>query len=427
VKGDGAACGNVNFKKPRHVQFFHEQMSNAPVPNRQTFPRLAFVSGLGFGGAATFLCNLAGELARRGVPVIVVSPEKENPFAAEFQSAGVKVYLHDDRRVIFEDRMAGMLRILAEFQPTAVVGCLGGISYEILRYLPRGIRRVGMVQADHQMHFDGVLPYAGCMDDIVGVSKKITERLEQMDAFRSVAKRCLLHGVSVPPTVPPRGIDGPLRILYFGRISRGQKRVHLFPLIYQQLVERDIPFVWTIAGEDWEGGFLEREMPSRSATQRVIFPGPVPYGQVPALLQNHDVFLLASDSEGLPMSLLEAMAQGVVPVISDLESGVRDVVDSSNGMLVPVNDVAGYASAIIHLHGHRDELATKSAAAHARVKADFSVQAMANRWLQALSGPQQKVQWPSRWRIHAPLTQSHNPRFWPPVRLLRRWGAKYRS
>jgi glycosyltransferase involved in cell wall biosynthesis len=402
-------------------------MNNAPVPDRQTFPRLAFVSGLGFGGAATFLCNLAGELARRGVPVIVVSPEKENAFAAEFENAGVKVYLHDDRRMIFEDRMASMLRILAEFQPTAVAGCLGEISYEVLRFLPCGVRRVGVVQTDYPMHFDAAVPYAGCMDDVVGISRKITERLEGMEAFRGVRKHCLLHGISVPPTVAPRGMDGgPLRILYFGRIDRGQKRVHLFPQIHRRLLESGIPFVWTIAGEGAEREWLERELPTRSPAQQVVFTGTVAYSQVPALLQNQDVFLLASVAEGLPMSLLEAMAGGVVPVISDLESGVRDVVDPGNGILVPVDDVDGYARAIIHLHKHRDELAAKSAAAHARVKADFSVQAMADRWLRLLSVPQKEVRWPDRWRIGATLLQPNHPRFWPPVRVLRRFAVKFR-
>jgi glycosyltransferase involved in cell wall biosynthesis len=265
------------------------------------------------------------------------------------------------------------------------------------------------------------------MDDVVGISRKITERLEGMEAFRDVRKHCLLHGVSVPPVVAPRGMDGgPLRILYFGRIDRGQKRVHLFPQIHRRLLESGIPFVWTIAGEGAEREWLEREMPTRSPAQQVVFTGTVAYSQVPDLLQNQDVFLLASDAEGLPMSLLEAMGSGVVPVISDLESGVRDVVDPGNGILVPVDDVDGYARAIIHLHKHRDELAAKSAAAHARVKADFSVQAMADRWLRFLSAPSKEVRWPGRWRIGAPLRQPDHPRFWPPVRVLRRFAAKFR-
>jgi glycosyltransferase involved in cell wall biosynthesis len=60
---------------------------------------------------------------------------------------------------------------------------------------------------------------------------------------------------------------------------------------------------------------------------------------------------------------LAAMGGGLVPVVSDLPSGIPEVVDNSNGFLVPINDAASYARGIVHLHEHRDELAAKSAAA----------------------------------------------------------------
>jgi glycosyltransferase involved in cell wall biosynthesis len=159
----------------------------------------------------------------------------------------------------------------------------------------------------------------------------------------------------------------------------------------------------------------------------VVFPGPLPNAQVPALLENHDVFLLASEAEGLPISLLEAMAHGVVPVVSDLESGIRDVVDATNGILVPVEDTEGYARAIIHLHEHRDELAAKSAAAHARVKTEFSVEAMTDRWLAAFHQNAPMIgDWPARWKIQPPLAVRHPVYFSPPMRVIRRLAAKFR-
>jgi glycosyltransferase involved in cell wall biosynthesis len=404
-------------------------MNKAPANSEPPLPRLAFVSGVGFGGATTFLCNLAGELTRRKVPVLVISPEKENPFATDFQKAGVRVVLHDDRRMIFEDRMAAMLQTIAAFQPTVVIGCVGPESYEVLRYVPQGVRRVAIVQTDHSMHFDTAAAYAGCMDDIVGISRKITERLERMDSFHGVAKLCLLHGVAVSPAVEPRGTGGgPLRILYLGRIMNPQKRAHLFPKILVGLKKSGIPFQWTIAGEGDQLVNLKRLMTSDSPAQQVLFPGPLPNSQVPALLERHDVFLLASDAEGLPISLLEAMAHGVVPVVSDLESGIRDVVDAGNGMLVPVDDTEGYARAIIHLHENRDELAAKSAAAHERVKEEFSVEAMADRWLAALPPMKTAMEpWPKNWRITAPLTAKNPRRFSWPMRVLRRAAARLRS
>jgi hypothetical protein len=122
------------------------------------------------------------------------------------------------------------------------------------------------------------------------------------------------------------------------------------------------------------------------------------------------------------------MGHGLVPVISDLESGVRDVVDSANGILVPVNDVAGYARAIIHLHEHRDELAAKSAAARARVQSDFSVTAMTDRWLAALPSAKANIElWPKNWRIQAPLTVKNPFYFFPPMRALRRLAMRLRK
>jgi hypothetical protein len=120
------------------------------------------------------------------------------------------------------------------------------------------------------------------------------------------------------------------------------------------------------------------------------------------------------------------MGYGLVPVVSDLESGVSEVVDATNGVLVPVNDVEGYARAIVHLHQHRDELAAKSAAARARVKTEFSVGAMADRWLAAFPTPVPVSEWPNNWNIKAPLTARHPIYFSPPMRVIRRLAAKFR-
>src|SRR5258708_7408499 len=80
---------------------------------------------------------------------------------------------------------------------------------------------------------------------------------------------------------------------------------------------------------------LETEIKRRGLTSRFNFVGTVSYVKTGALFDNHDVLILVSDYEGLPLSLLEAMGHGVVPVVSDLESGIRDVVDNRSAILVP--------------------------------------------------------------------------------------------
>src|SRR5882757_2039119 len=98
--------------------------------------RIALISGgLSLGGSTTFLINFAGELVRRGIPVEVISFERENPLTSDFQRQNIPVLCLDQRRMIFEDRLKIILENLVRFGPTATVSVLGSLSFEVLRYL----------------------------------------------------------------------------------------------------------------------------------------------------------------------------------------------------------------------------------------------------------------------------------------------------
>lgn len=69
---------------------------------------------------------------------------------------------------------------------------------------------------------------------------------------------------------------------------------------------------------------------------RVIFPGW--QNDISAWLRSFDAFLLFSKWEGLPLSILEAMAYGLPIIASDIK-GNNELVDECNGALVPVNSI----------------------------------------------------------------------------------------
>lgn len=70
---------------------------------------------------------------------------------------------------------------------------------------------------------------------------------------------------------------------------------------------------------------------------------------VPRLLTAMDVFVSASRWEGLPRTVLQAVATGL-PVVATAADGVVDVVqDGVTGLLVPVGDVAGLAQALVRV------------------------------------------------------------------------------
>jgi glycosyltransferase involved in cell wall biosynthesis len=392
-------------------------------------PRVAIVTGgLLLGGTTMFLCNFGGELVRRKIPVQILSFEHANPMALAFERLQIPVLCLDERRQIFEDRMQTVLNHLREFKPTIVLANLSEISFEVLRYLPAGVFRMGAIQSDDPGVYASIASYAGVLDALAGVSAAIKRRVEANASFAGVPVKYLPYGVSMPEKLPAScgNMASALRILYLGRVIQEQKRVRLFPEILKRLAASGIPFHWTVAGDGPDRRFLEANLRTVRPDQSVSILGAAKYEEVPALLAAHDVFLLASDYEGLPLSLLEAMGHGLVPVVSNLPSGIPEVVDENTGILVAPDNTVGYAEAIIALHNNRAELIRLSRNARERVCREFSIASMTDRWLNVFPAQAKPdLTWPQHWRIKPPLAVRNPFRFSPPVRMLRRWVKKF--
>jgi glycosyltransferase involved in cell wall biosynthesis len=102
---------------------------------------------------------------------------------------------------------------------------------------------------------------------------------------------------------------------------------------------------------------------------------------IPQILAAADVFVLGSDSEALPIAVLEAMAAGIPVVTTDVGDLHTIVHDRLTGRLVPVGDAAAFAAAVIELLSDRERATTMGAEAQLRAN-DFTVQAMAAKYEQ---------------------------------------------
>ena len=108
---------------------------------------------------------------------------------------------------------------------------------------------------------------------------------------------------------------------------------------------------------------------------RVSVPGPVSGDAQQRWWQAADVFCLPSHNEGLPMAMLEAMAQAIPVVVTRVGSVPDAVDDNENGLLFTPGDVDQLHA---HLRRLRDEPATArrlGLAGHARCARDFSLAA----------------------------------------------------
>lgn len=95
----------------------------------------------------------------------------------------------------------------------------------------------------------------------------------------------------------------------------------------------------------------------------------------PSLTAACDVFVLPSiKREGLARSLIEAMAYGVAPVVTDCGGSPELVVDGESGLVVPVRSTAALVSAISRLYRDEALRARLGQAAKARIRDRFRIE-----------------------------------------------------
>jgi glycosyltransferase involved in cell wall biosynthesis len=104
-----------------------------------------------------------------------------------------------------------------------------------------------------------------------------------------------------------------------------------------------------LAGDGPTRRALERKTSQLKLNDRVEFRGEVAHANVPAVLQQIDIFAMPSTAEGFGVSALEASAMRLPVVASDVH-GIPDVVrDGESGLLVAASDARALADAITRL------------------------------------------------------------------------------
>jgi glycosyltransferase involved in cell wall biosynthesis len=116
----------------------------------------------------------------------------------------------------------------------------------------------------------------------------------------------------------------------------------------------------TFAGDGPLKPELEALAARRGLHGRVKFLGTLGNAALPALLREHDVYLSASRSDGTSLSLLEAMATGLFPIVSRIAANSAWVEDGVGGLLHRVGDPLGLARRVGEL-ARRPELAVSAA------------------------------------------------------------------
>jgi glycosyltransferase involved in cell wall biosynthesis len=241
-----------------------------------------------------------------------------------------------------------------------------------------------MLHGDSEYYYDLAVRHDPIVHAYIAYSRRMYEQLISRLPHRASTIFHLPYGIQLP-AVARRAASGPLRVIYAGRFEHGQKGVFDLPEIDRALQGMGITVRWTVAG----GGPDEAALRHRWAfNSGVRWTGQLTTADLNALYAEQDVFVLPTRVEGFPVALLEAMAAGLPAIVSDIASGVPEIVENGvNGERLPVGNVGAFASAIGGLDRERSRLETMSAAARGDVARRFDIrdrvadyQALYARW-----------------------------------------------
>ena len=311
---------------------------------------LQVVPVLRTGGLERVASSLSLELHRRGHRVVVCS-QGGDPFEPVLRSAGVEV------RLITRPRP----------RPLALLGAAAGIARAVRRESPEVVHAhnpaaaaaaalaralAGKPRLPIVTTYHGVMPgrvdrAARAMElvssAVVGVGPTSTAAL--LDSGLPAQKaRTILNAVDVrvertaAEVREEFGAVGAELIVTVGRYAPEKNHALLLEAVTELARRRARPVRTLLVGvglPEFERQ-LAADLVRIGAEEIATITGR--RSDAPDIVAAADVFCLSSDSEGLPLVLLEAMSVGT-PVVSTDAGGVRDVVvDGETGLLVPVRD-----------------------------------------------------------------------------------------
>jgi len=218
---------------------------------------------------------------------------------------------------------------------------------------------IQILHGDSDYYYDLAARHENVIDAFVVYGRTMERKLKAKIPHRADDVYFLPYGVIEPPK-RRTAVPGKLRLLFAGRFEHGQKGVFDLPLIDRALVERGVDVSWTMVG----AGPDEQRLRDAWPGDRVTFLGPTTTAGVLELAARHDVFVLPTRYEGVPVALIEAMSVGLAPVVSRIESGVTEILtDGKTGLMPPVGDIGAFADAIETLDRDRALLESISDAA----------------------------------------------------------------
>lgn len=254
--------------------------------------------------------------------------------------------------------------------------------------LPNSVATIGVLHSDDTEHYEHAYRLGRYWNKIISVSSAIEENLLKINPAFKERSTVIYHGINADKNLKMPTKNKTLTLLYAGRIVEYQKRISDFIPIIEKLnnIEPEIDFQFIFLGDGPDFAAFKNNMQKYEKLKKVKVLGRVSIDEVYKYLEQSHAFVLVSQFEGFPMSLLESLSVYCIPILTDIESGVREIIrHNENGLVSPIGDSDGFVENILSIY--KDESLRKKlghAAFNTLFEHKLTVMDMAERYAEMI-------------------------------------------
>jgi glycosyltransferase involved in cell wall biosynthesis len=230
----------------------------------------------------------------------------------------------------------------------------GGIELETIKLFKLTVPLIYILHGDYQYYYNCLKDKGSIIDGVIAVSDYVAENTKSIIRDFKFATVVFSEKFPLPKVIyKEKKQSNSIRFVYLGSLVE-DKGVLLFKNILSILDDNNIDYTFDIIGD----GILKSQLQQYFYSKpNITFHGAISNKEAVLKLSSFDIIMLCSYSEGLPVSVVEGMKNGLVPIVSDIPSGIPEIViEGETGFKIPVGDETGFAEKIIFLYKNPDIL-----------------------------------------------------------------------
>jgi L-malate glycosyltransferase len=350
---------------------------------------------MGVGGAEKLVYDMISHQDSAMLNSSVCCLQAMGPLGDKLRESGVPVFFYERKHGI-DWSMIGWLRKLIISEKIDVLHAhqYTPMFYTVLAAV--GLSRVRIIYTEHgrlypekwswkRYLFNPLLSLG--IDHIVSIAESTKQAMVRYDNF-PVAKTRVIHNgvdfetfntvIDVSAKRRELGLTDTDRIIGTAARLEEIKNLPMMLRAFKQVLAVQPDTVLLIAGRGSQEEPLKKLAAELGLSDRVKFLGL--RFDLPEIYPLFEVFLLSSFTEGISITLLEAMANGVPVVVTDVGGNPEVVVDGETGCLVPSDDDIKMSVKILELLKTRGMAQRMGRSAVERVESLFSFRIMMDNY-----------------------------------------------